>query len=197
MIPEKHYRLISILIVFLFAILISLSSYQGVFAQEPKNPNECPPGQEKQNGCKWVQHRITGNCMWLPEQAVAWPWEEVSPEGYCPPLETPTATATREIPHTATATATATATREGQPTFTATATATATRVGEHTATPTKPGKHTPTATHKPATPVPHPRPPHPGGPGNLGYILAGTAVGLGALAASGFLWRRFGSRKRI
>ena len=179
MIPEKHYRLISILIVFLFAILISLSSYQGVFAQEPKNPNECPPGQEKQNGCKWVQHRITGKCMWLPENAVADPWVEVSPDGYCPPLPTETATATRESKPTVTATAT----REGQPT------STATKVGEPT--------HTATHPPHPSTPVPQPHPSHPGGPGNLGYILLGSAAGLGVIVASGFLWRRFGVRKHI
>lgn len=47
------------------------------------NPSECPKGQEKKNGCKWVQHRVTGHCQWLPEQAVADPWREV-PENTCP-----------------------------------------------------------------------------------------------------------------
>lgn len=47
------------------------------------NPKECPKGQEKKNGCKWVQHIITGHCQWLPAQAVANPWKVV-PEGTCP-----------------------------------------------------------------------------------------------------------------
>lgn len=55
------------------------------------NPNACPPGQEKTNGCKWVQHRNPadpskyGKCQWLPADSVASPWVEV-PENTCPKL---------------------------------------------------------------------------------------------------------------
>lgn len=61
------------------------------------NPNKCPPGQERKEGCKWVQFQGNkndaryGKCMWLPEDAVANPWVVV-PENTCPELEHPTAT---------------------------------------------------------------------------------------------------------
>ena len=47
------------------------------------NPNLCPPGQEKANGCVWAQHQVTRKCMWLPAQSVNPPWVTIR-EGTCP-----------------------------------------------------------------------------------------------------------------
>lgn len=55
------------------------------------NPQECPPGQEKKNGCVWVQGP-SGKCQWKPLQAVAPPWVPVFPEGVCPVLVLPSNT---------------------------------------------------------------------------------------------------------
>lgn len=70
-------------------------------------PNKCPPGQESKEGCKWVQHRVTDKCMWLPKQAIADPWEVITPDGVCPEptlVYTPIPTATSTLCPTSTAT---------------------------------------------------------------------------------------------
>lgn len=55
------------------------------------NPNKCAPGQEKKDGCLWVQHRVTGKCMWMPSESDGAAWNPVS-EGTCPPLAIDTST---------------------------------------------------------------------------------------------------------
>ena len=55
------------------------------------NPIKCPPGQEKENGCVWAQHRVTGKCMWLPAKSVNPPWVP-RPSGTCPIRSLVTAT---------------------------------------------------------------------------------------------------------
>jgi hypothetical protein len=175
-------KLIPYIVILLFAgvALFFFVSYKSGSAQELKNPILCPPGQEEQAGCKWCQHRITGNCMWLPADAVAGPWVEVSPPGYCPPLQpqqtlTATSTATSVATSTATTAATATATTPAMVTLTATATS----IDDPTSTPG--------ATQPPATPEPRQRPPKPGGTGNLGYIILGVTAVLGLLAGGSLL----------
>lgn len=164
-------------LVLLFLVTAFVTVTQRAQAQE----NPCPPGQEEQNGCKWVQNQRTGRCRWLPAQAVAWPWIVV-PVGTCPPLAIPTETNT-SVPPTATNTnvpPTATSTTVGQPT------ATSTTVGQPTATSTDPGE--PNQTPLP-TPPPHPPREQPGGPGNLGYLLGSLAI-LAGLAGGSFWWLR-------
>jgi hypothetical protein len=166
-----------------------LLNYQSGSAQEPKNPNLCPPGQEEQAGCKWCQHRVTGKCMWLPAEAVAGPWVEISPAGYCPPLQpeatstatgTPTSTATSEVVVTPTSTATTSPTSTATTVVIITLTSTATDQSEPTTAPL--------ITQVPfATPDPHPRPPRPGGTGNLGYIVLGATALLGLLTGGAIL----------
>ncbi len=173
----KKYIPFVVILFFVLTALFIFFGYRSGSAQEPKNPNLCPPGQEEQAGCKWCQHRITGNCMWLPAVAVAGPWVEVTPPGYCPPLQPQqTSTATTVATSTATTVATATATTPAL----ATQTATATSVDDPTSTPqsTQP---------PPATPEPGPRPPHPGGSGNLGYLILGMTAVLGLLAGGTLL----------
>jgi hypothetical protein len=187
--------------IFLAAFWLFLT-YQAGYAQSPQGPNDCPQGQEEANGCKWAQHRVTGNCMWLPANSVSGPWVELPPEiprGVCPPLAPEdTATATATATSTSTATSTATATPIQDPgSSTATATATATSVydpGSPTATATSPGQ--PRTTPLPPTPGPHPPREHPGGPGNLGFIVIGSLAGFGLLALAGFTLPRFIAKKR-
>lgn len=56
------------------------------------NPNDCPEGQKKKEGCTWVQHVQSGNCMWLPSHAssIPDPWKPVLPPGSCPQASTST-----------------------------------------------------------------------------------------------------------
>lgn len=187
-------KLIPYIVILLFAgvALFFFVSYKSGSAQEPKNPILCPPGQEEQAGCKWCQHRITGNCMWLPAVAVAGPWVEVSPPGYCPPLQPQqTSTATSVATSTATSVVTSTATSAATATATTVATATATTPGIATliatATNIDDPTSTPGASQPPATPEPRQRPPKPGGTGNLGYIILGVTAVLGLLAGGSLL----------
>ncbi len=181
---RKGTQLFFILASVILIAILAAGSYQQVFAQG----NPCPPGQEEQNGCKWVQHRITGRCMWLPAQAVSDPWVIV-PVGTCPSLdEQPTATNT-SIPQP-----TATNTTVPQPTATNTAipqpTATNTSIADPTAT--SGGEGDPDVTNTPPLPTAAPNPPRqqPGGPGNLGYLVAGSLLILGGLLGGAFWLRR-------
>lgn len=61
------------------AMVRDISSTTSASAAKPQG---CPKGQESQSGCKYVRHMNTGECGWLPDQAVASPWEVV-PEGSC------------------------------------------------------------------------------------------------------------------
>lgn len=134
-----------LLAVFIVACLVVLTS-QPAAAQG----NPCPPGQEEKNGCKWVQHRVTKKCMWLPAHSVSDPWEIV-PVGTCPGgvIET------QPVDPTA----------------------------------TTPGDPDPTRRPPLPTPGGHPPREHPGGPGNLVYLLLGGA-GLGGLGLAGAMLRR-------
>jgi hypothetical protein len=173
----KKYFPIGVILVLALAAGFFVLNYKAGSAQEPKNPILCPPGQEEQAGCKWCQHRVTGNCMWLPAVAVAGPWVEVSPPGYCPPLQA-------EDTPTATVAPTATATTQAIVTLTATATSE-----------TDPTQDPGITQQPPATPEPRPRPPHPGGSGNLGYIVLGATVLLGLLASAALLLTRIGRKQ--
>jgi hypothetical protein len=161
---RKGTQLIIILASVILIAILAAGSYQQVSAQG----NPCPPGQEEQNGCKWVQHQINGRCMWLPAQAVGYPWVIV-PVGTCPALD--------EQP-------TATNTAVSQPT------ATNTTVAGPTAT--SAGEGDPDATNTPPLPTAAPNPPRqqPGGPGNLGYLVAGSLLLLGGLLGGAFWLRR-------
>lgn len=85
----KKLLVLVLIIAFIAVLIVFVPTVRDVLA----NPNNCPKGQEKKAGCKWVQHVITGKCQWLPAQAVASPWKVVA-EGSCPALPAPpTATA--------------------------------------------------------------------------------------------------------
>jgi hypothetical protein len=174
-VKKKLFSMILIGALFMAALLLFLAVQTGSAQNQ-----QCPPGQEEANGCKWAQHQVTGNCMWLPANSVSGPWVELPPEvprGYCPPLNgngDPTATATTD---------------PGQPTATAT-----TDPGQPTATATTQGGGNPT--QRAPTPGPHPPREQPGGPGNLGYIVFGSLAGLGLLALAAFALPRVLAKKR-
>lgn len=62
------------------------------------NPNKCPPGQEKASGCVWAQHRVTGNCQWLPANSNAQAWNPV-PDNTCPDLVQPVEASATAVLH--------------------------------------------------------------------------------------------------
>jgi len=74
---KKIIALIIMLVMIIAAFPVISEGISGSVASA--NPNKCPQGQT----CKWVQHRITSRCKYLPVQSVAYPYEEV-PEGICP-----------------------------------------------------------------------------------------------------------------
>ncbi len=137
-----------LLVLFMVASLVVLTSQPAAAAQI----DLCPPGQELQHGCKWVQHTITKRCRWLPAPAVTPRWVEI-PIGTCPGgvVETPPV--------------------DPDPTA------------------TTPGNSDPTRRPPLPTPGNHPPREHPGGPGNLAYLLLGVA-GLGGLGLVGAVLRR-------
>ncbi len=180
---KRHGRyiiMLGVIALTLVALFLALNLQSG----SAQAPVLCPTEHVVDWLCKWYQHQITGECRWLPSAGVPRNWVEVSPPGYCPPLQVePTATAT------ATAVSTATATATNVPEEEATATAT-----------TDPGNQatvTPRATNPPLpTPPPHPPRQHPGGPGNLGFILFGGIAGLSILAVAVSFFRRSLLNKR-
>lgn len=191
---RKRTQLVFVLAFVILIAILAAGSDQQVFAQG----NPCPPGQEEQNGCKWVQHRITGRCMWLPAQAVSDPWVIV-PVGTCPSLDPqPTATNTSVPQPTATNTSLPqpTATNTAIPQSTATITTVADPIPTNTSvagpTATSAGEGDPEATNTPPLPTAVPNPPRqqPGGPGNLGYLVAGSLLILGGLLGGAFWLRR-------
>ena len=58
---------------------------------------ECPPQGNSGVTCDWVQHRVTGQCKWIPSHSLHWPWEKVE-EGTCPDLEQKEPTPTLPAP---------------------------------------------------------------------------------------------------
>jgi len=81
---KKILALIILLVLVLLAFPVGSNLITGDVASA--NPNQCPPGQEKKEGCDWVQHRVTYACQWLPKKAVANPWTVIE-EGTCPQPE--------------------------------------------------------------------------------------------------------------
>ena len=74
---KKIIALIIMLAMIIVAFPVISESISGDVASA--NPNKCPQGQI----CKWVQHRVTSKCQYLPVQSVAYPWDEIT-EGTCP-----------------------------------------------------------------------------------------------------------------
>lgn len=74
--------LVLVVTVILVAGVLVMGDIFSVSDAQAAKPQGCPRGQEKQSGCKYVRNMNTGDCGWLPDQAVASPWEEI-PAGTC------------------------------------------------------------------------------------------------------------------